>query len=377
MFFNLPTLYFQLLTTQLLFAVVHAMTWQAHPKEKTLLFWAVANILGASTALNIMVHATHVGESGDFHMAVAGNLLFVFANVAQWLGVRHMLGKPLKLVACAAALAAVALGLIVLKLTDGPLWLRSVAVSVLAALIAGLQLRDLMLAPKILGVSLLRVATVIHLGFYALRVANLLEQLPTSELQLDRSGITGWTLYESLLCLLMANLSYLMILSERQKRSLNKLALTDPLTGLLNRRAFTDQSLALSGSGGAILMLDIDRFKAVNDTYGHATGDLVLTGFAQLLRQQLRTHDIVARTGGEEFSILLPGTSMDAAVLIAERIREACASALFIDGLRVTVSAGLTQLLPTDSLEIASARADRALYAAKRQGRNCVQLAAA
>lgn len=157
---------------------------------------------------------------------------------------------------------------------------------------------------------------------------------------------------------------------------------TDPLTGLANRRRFftalllAGERVARKGDRCAVLMLDLDHFKAVNDRYGHAVGDTVLRSFAEILRDSLRSSDLAGRVGGEEFAVLLPHTDLAGALLLAERIRHAVASYCRVPQhpeLRMTVSIGASELLPEDpSPEVALARADAALYRAKQEGRNRV-----
>lgn len=172
--------------------------------------------------------------------------------------------------------------------------------------------------------------------------------------------------------------------SSRQKRiedDLRKLATTDPLTGAHNRRwgmARIAEALRDRRRGGgatSVLMLDLDHFKAVNDTFGHATGDAVLITFVDLCGRMLRSDDVLVRWGGEEFLALLPGTTKEAAVKVAERIRAAVAKAgaLTLDGSRIgiTVSIGVAEAEGTDVDELIR-RADTALYRAKRGGRDCV-----
>jgi diguanylate cyclase (GGDEF)-like protein len=127
-------------------------------------------------------------------------------------------------------------------------------------------------------------------------------------------------------------------------------------------------------------MLDIDRFKQINDTRGHPAGDEVLKHFAELCRTESRTTDMVARLGGEEFGILLPQTVLAEAEIIAERLRQSVADyAVQLDGeaepLRFTVSIGLAATGPDVTIEQLISRADRALYRAKQAGRNCIRCA--
>ncbi|MBA5605911.1 CHASE domain-containing protein [Duganella sp. FT3S] len=170
----------------------------------------------------------------------------------------------------------------------------------------------------------------------------------------------------------------------RMNDELLVLATTDFLTGLPNRREFmrqldAEQARLQRDVGGcaAVLMLDLDLFKHVNDEYGHATGDAVLRHLAGLMRDSQRKIDILGRVGGEEFAILLPGADLDAAGAFAERLRQRIADTpLQVRGqpLPVTVSVGIAALSAADSnADQALIRADQALYRAKRGGRNRVE----
>ena len=158
----------------------------------------------------------------------------------------------------------------------------------------------------------------------------------------------------------------------REVGRLNAQSQTDPLTGLSNRRAL-DQALEgwSRGNGGAILALDLDHFKRVNDTFGHAAGDRVLVRVSGLIRRSVREHDQAFRVGGEEFIVLLPGATQEAAMDVAQRLRVAVGQT-DIDGVgKVSISGGIAFWTPGQcSAETALARADEALYAAKSQGRN-------
>lgn len=156
----------------------------------------------------------------------------------------------------------------------------------------------------------------------------------------------------------------------------------DPLTGLINRRVLMkflegeiDQNLK-SGRHFSVLMLDLDRFKRINDDYGHLTGDMVLMATARMLEHELRLGDIVARFGGEEFVVVLPGVTEDMAAAVAERICKACTGVrvLATDGREVTFtcSIGVTEYISGEAIEITLGRVDDALYDAKNLGRNRV-----
>ena len=173
-------------------------------------------------------------------------------------------------------------------------------------------------------------------------------------------------------------------LVRKQNRELAALSSTDGLTRLPNHTAWleaVEREFARSkreGRSMAVLMIDLDHFKAVNDQHGHQAGDEVLRGVAEAVRESLRQHDIPGRYGGEEFGVLLPGSDAASAEAIAERIRRKIEWASFAGELKVTASIGCAAIHAND-LSPASliARADRALYEAKAAGRNRAMRAAA
>lgn len=168
----------------------------------------------------------------------------------------------------------------------------------------------------------------------------------------------------------------------RTQEQLKVLAATDALTGLANRRAFRDrlkQEQALidrKGLPASLLMMDLDHFKRINDTYGHPAGDEVLRHFARLCGQVFRASDLVARWGGEEFIALLPRTTLREALCVAERLRLALAAQpVAVEGagaIPVTTSIGAIEMAPLQPVGRTLRELDRRLYAAKAAGRNAV-----
>ena len=169
------------------------------------------------------------------------------------------------------------------------------------------------------------------------------------------------------------------------EQALIELANRDPLTGLYNRRyfdAFLRDALG-TGKPVSLLMIDVDVFKAYNDTHGHRQGDRALTAIARLLVGKTRLRDAVVRYGGEEFAIILPNTGSERACRVAEKLRRAVEAGgkvgadqraeggadIALPTISIGVSASRAGEMPDDLIE----RADRALYAAKREGRNCVR----
>ncbi|WP_306117761.1 MULTISPECIES: GGDEF domain-containing protein [unclassified Roseitalea] len=167
----------------------------------------------------------------------------------------------------------------------------------------------------------------------------------------------------------------------RESRSYMEAALTDPLTGLQNRRYFDDALGEFMREFGSIdrplamLILDIDHFKQVNDTYGHDGGDMVLRAVSLCLLQHTRYHDVLARIGGEEFAVILPNTDAPALQRIAERIRAAIADLPVVlkeTRVPITASFGIAVWDGGENAQALIKRADENLYAAKSGGRNRV-----
>jgi diguanylate cyclase (GGDEF)-like protein len=196
------------------------------------------------------------------------------------------------------------------------------------------------------------------------------------------------SLYLNLLICLLVTVTVLVLLNRVVKRYQDKIhaqAILDSLTELPNRRGFdllaaqAMQEAKREPKPLTALLLDLDHFKALNDTYGHLAGDQVLIGFARDLESCLRHSDIVCRWGGEEFIVLLKDTDGKTGLMIAEKIRQHVEQQRYAyneQALHVTVSIGLTTLQPDDTLHSLLSRADHAMYRAKQSGRNrtCVEM---
>lgn len=171
-----------------------------------------------------------------------------------------------------------------------------------------------------------------------------------------------------------------------QLRQAEHQALLDPLTGMFNRRGFEQRLRSFledlgSLQGSAMLLVDIDHFKAINDRYGHVLGDKVIRTVAEVMCGNIKGRDIAGRTGGDEFAIFLPETSVTGATAVASHLCAAMSGrTIRRNGLdapldRVTLSVGVAAAGPSDTLETLLDRADQAMYAGKRSGRNRVTVA--
>jgi diguanylate cyclase (GGDEF)-like protein len=309
-----------------------------------------------------------------------GNVLLVHGGVAVWAGARSLrtipppkwafTGMPL-VTLVASALDSPATN----TWSGGPVFLGAMTLTI------GLASHELWrLEP---GYSRVRIPMAVAAGgmsvFYFLRwVAFLLE---------GQDGPTFVTVFGSavttmvtMVLLVVVSFSMAALSSEQQTRALRVVASRDDLTGLLNRKAFLDLAAeqladrAITRGSGALILADLDHFKSVNDTYGHAAGDRALQAFAEACTGTVRSTDLVGRYGGEEFVLLLPGTSVERAEMIAEEISRRLAAAPAGEAMEMpTVSYGIsTYDTGTTDVDSLIAAADAALYTAKSLGRNRV-----
>jgi diguanylate cyclase (GGDEF)-like protein len=194
--------------------------------------------------------------------------------------------------------------------------------------------------------------------------------------------IHGLAYFASYLLMIVNGVGFLLMCKQKDDVQMRRLATVDALTDTLNRRAFFERAesarqLALRlRKPIALLMLDLDHFKQLNDNHGHGCGDQALRLFAETVRGVLREQDLMGRLGGEEFALALPGTTLEGACQAAERLR-AAVTTLCLDcagTYRMSVSIGVVMIDPNEELTAALARADHALYAAKTGGRNRVEI---
>lgn len=227
----------------------------------------------------------------------------------------------------------------------------------------------------------LRAVVLVYLPILVWSYASLADVLPVSA-RLDQDYHRAYFSVASLLFMLTLAVSCLALKFALFAARNADLAMTDWLTGLLNRRGFFlaaerehHQQLDVERRM-SIVVIDIDHFKKINDDCGHAAGDEVLKALAKVLSQVSGSKNHVARTGGEEFCILLPETDLGEARQLAERVRSQCEKTQVAnDGSAIitfTISAGVSQVAPAETIDQAINRADSAMYAAKREGRNRV-----
>jgi diguanylate cyclase (GGDEF)-like protein len=232
-----------------------------------------------------------------------------------------------------------------------------------------------------------RLRRVVALMYFAMGAvlparAILLLLIGQSQLDLAKDGAWQVPIYVfGFVYLVITNLGFVLLCKTRAEAETRLQARTDDLTGLANRRAL-DEEMAQAFARArrtqrpfAIVMADIDRFKFINDTHGHAVGDATLAAFSTRLAGALREPDRAFRYGGEEFCLLLADTDLAGARTLADRVREQVMRPMDGTLRAVTASLGVTAWEPDDSVDSLLRRADRALYAAKSGGRNRVETA--
>jgi diguanylate cyclase (GGDEF)-like protein len=208
---------------------------------------------------------------------------------------------------------------------------------------------------------------------------------PSTEHVFAVTPLLGVAFAATLLMMIFHTLGFVLLINDRATSELERLASIDGLTQVFNRRAMEAMASHIVARSRrtlepcAVVIIDADCFKQINDTYGHAAGDQVLREMVRTLLKSVRAQDIVGRFGGEEFLVILPGTTQAEALIVANRICTAIASTrihLDLHSLSVTISAGVAGLDAEDATASSLiVRADRALFDAKAQGRNQVMIA--
>lgn len=229
----------------------------------------------------------------------------------------------------------------------------------------------------------LRILVIAYLLVFVWSYANAAELLPTSAL-IEITYHRAFFSFASLLFMLALAVGCLALQFVLLAAGETDRAMTDWLTGLLNRRGFfhalreNEERQPTAAKSSSVIVIDVDHFKVINDRFGHASGDRALKALAKLLREQTSGQQFVARTGGEEFCIVLPGADTRTATAMAESIRKTCERIVVssIDGreIRFTISAGVCDVPAGHSFDEALIHADDALYVAKHDGRNRVQV---
>ena len=362
------------------------LTWATTPDSSALSHWAAALLLSGVSVAGIAAR----GYIPNFVSIELANAATFLGGGLMWTGFRRFDRRPLHLpvifIAPIAWIAACQLPLFQSSTTN-----RVVLASIMLIVILLACIHELRRGAYegIVARTMAIVVLAVQVAVLASRilVVQTLDLDSGSGFILRTDPVFAWYGLAGLAFLVIMAFTMVALVRERRELAYKQASMIDELTGLLNRRGFMGSATRACEPGRpfAVLALDLDRFKEVNDRHGHAAGDDLLAMFARVLRAQVRATDIVARMGGEEFGVLMPGAPLDIACQAAERIRAAFraeAAALNLAGVAGTVSIGVAVgLAPAntalESISPMLARADAALYRAKAQGRDRVETARA
>lgn len=374
-FLDVPTLTFVAVCLATLLGLFLIFAWAQQRDARALAWWGSAYLIGAASMTLWGQQAPIVRVPPE----VPGALFFLACGII-WSGVRLFHGrKLLPLPACAGAL-----GWLVLhqfpSLTSaggGPIGLGALVVACYTFVIAWELWRER--RKSLFSRTAAIVVPCLHAAIFLMPFA-LQAVLPEKA----APNLMTVLALETIIYAVGTAFIVLLMVKDHHVHVYRRAASTDHLTGLLNRRAFLENALALSarvarrGGKVTLMMFDLDHFKSINDRFGHAVGDEALRVFAQVVRSSMRADDIVGRLGGEEFAAIVPG-DMAIAAKIAERVRasfEAAGVTIATHAIGATVSIGAaTAQAAQVDIDAVIARADAALYCAKHNGRNRMEAA--
>jgi diguanylate cyclase (GGDEF)-like protein len=362
--------------TTFLVGLQFLITWRQIPTSHALALWGAAHLVGSFGSIMLALR----GHIPDWISIGAGNVAMITAYGVIWSGVRSFERQPPHILP--AILVSGIWGLLCLI----PSFYASIPMRVaVASLVAGMycaggawefwRSRAELLPSRRYAIGLLAC----YAFCYFIRVpATFMAPLPVGQNPLSSRWVAVLCLIAMLFSIASA-FTFIGLTKERAEREQRLAAGTDPLTGIANRRAFVEAANALLAKRGeaALLLFDLDRFKAVNDRFGHEVGDAVLVAFCTVAEETLPCGAVFGRLGGEEFVCLLIDADPATARRLAERLRETFARIAMpeLPDLRLSVNVGIAQASPGSDFDRMLRHADRALYVAKERGRNRVEVA--
>tara|TARA_Y100001968_G_scaffold229116_1_gene211890 strand:+ start:2281 stop:3474 length:1194 start_codon:yes stop_codon:yes gene_type:complete len=372
---DVPTLTLVDIYVLLLLGVLMFCAWRSGQRDSTLgctclmlLFGTVSTVLGSLRGLGI-----------DVVPIVLGNIALQLALAMNWTAMRTFAGRRPYLPGIVAG-ALLWGGLCLVPVFYSSLTARLLLASALTVIYTALAMFELWRSRQQISVSLRPAIGLMmfHMAFYLLRMA-----VDRGQPFGDPEAVSffAFVIFETLLYAIGISFVTLAMVRERAEQQYRHASLSDPLTGIGNRRSFIDAGQALlqrgrlRGEPVALLLCDLDFFKRLNDTFGHQAGDRALIDFGQVIARRMRRQDVFGRIGGEEFACLLADANALVAREVAERIRAEFAAMPFAEQGRLSVSIGVATTTSRYELDELLAQADRALYVAKAAGRNCTRLA--
>jgi len=377
---SVPTLWTVFIVNFLALGLIWAYVLRSYPKFEAARFWAASAFVGAGGATLAMLRFF----MDSLLPLLTGGTVMIFAACLAAMGIKRFYHEPVSWRAAALTTALSFAGLAFFIVGYDSSTMRIVTYSLGQSLPLALTLRLLLAQPgahRNPGARLAGVVSILVVGIYAIRAAGALLHAG-GEYSVTLANPVQWMLMLGLIFLSMAwNFGFVLMSMDRLRSEVADLALLDDLTGVANRRhllqRLTEECARSERSREpfALLVIDLDGFKEINDSHGHAAGDACLQHFALMAQTRLRPGDLLARAGGDEFSIVLPSSTLREGEMVARRLLEVCrtdAEQCVGADIPIAVSIGVAQWTP----EIGAfpdqllAAADQALYVAKNGGKN-------
>jgi diguanylate cyclase (GGDEF)-like protein len=375
---NVATLWTVFVVNFLALGLIWAYVTRSYPKFAAARFWMASSFIGATGAMTALIRL-FVASPLPLLLGAAG---VIAASCLAAMGIERFYHRPVswRLMSATAGLSLA--GVVFFMVGFDHMQLRMLSYTLGQALPLGIALRLLLSPPEGRVSPGARLSGIVILTIIGIFLARTVGNLLGYDLSARASGQTQAVMVLGLLFLSMTlNFGFLLMAMDRLRNEVADLALLDDLTGVANRRhllqRLTEECARSERSGEpfSLLVIDLDGFKTINDTHGHAAGDACLQHFTLMAQTRLRPGDMLARTGGDEFCVVLPSSSLREAAAIARRVVEVCrqdAASCSGNDIPIAISIGVAQWdrgigqFPDRLI----AHADHALYAAKKNGKN-------
>jgi diguanylate cyclase (GGDEF)-like protein len=377
---SVPTLWTVFVINFLALGLIWAYVARSYPKLEAARFWTGSAFAAASGAALAMLRF----DVASLLPLLAGGTMLVFAICLGAMGIRRFYGEPVDWRGTALITGSTFAGITFFLVGYDSAHMRMLVFTLGQALPLALTLKLLLSRPDGQinpGARLAAGVTVLILTMFVVRVGGSLLHIGGEFSFILPNSMQSVVVLALLFLSMTWNFGCLMMAIDRLRNEVADVALLDDLTGVGNRRhllrRLTEECARSERSGEAfsLLVIDLDGFKQINDTYGHAAGDACLQHFTLMAQTRLRPGDMLARTGGDEFCVVLPASTLREGAMIARRILDVCredAEACVGDDIPISLSIGVAQWTREMGLfpDRLIAAADHALYAAKRDGKN-------